>query len=264
MSDWNIDLYNRFQAQREQPFNDLISLLPPRLEGRMLDLGCGDGRLTRKVKQTLGLAEAVGIDSSDTMIEAALEAGDDEGITWNLGDLREALDVPESYDLVYSNAALQFVDDHGALLPRVLEKVRPGGWVAIHMPYNHVARTHLLLEAAANAEELASAFDGFSHAWPQERPEAYARALKNAGFDFTSVQLRTYRHAIDGVDGIVSWIKGGAARPYLAQLDDAQQAAFLAKYGRLIHHAYAPVYDDVRLLDYTRLLFVGRRPPADD
>ncbi len=263
MTDWNPELYNRFKAQRGQPFKDLISLLPPRIGGSMLDLGCGDGRLTREAAVALDMDDAVGLDVSENMLADAQE-GDDGNVAyrWKHGDIGEALSSSDTYQLVLSNAALQFVDDHATVFGQILDRVAPGGWLAVHIPYNHIARTHLLLDAASTSEGLSTHFEGFSHKWPQERPEVYARALKNAGFEFTSVQLRTYRHALEGVEQIVDWIRGGAARPYLEHLDESHHEAFFDKYARLIGHAYPKVDDGgLRLLDYTRLLMVGRRPP---
>jgi trans-aconitate 2-methyltransferase len=267
MADWNPELYNRFQQQRQRPFDDLLDLLPPHIGGRLLDLGSGDGRLTRRAAERFGMGSALGIDQSDAMVTQAEQGDDPEGIRidWRRGDLTEVLGDGETYDLVLSNAVLQFVPDHGSVFPKLLDCVAPGGWIAVHMPYNHIARTHRLLESTATSDEFAGDFEGVDvvHEWPQERPEVYARLLKNADFDFRSVQLRTYRHPMPSIDTIVDWIRGGAARAYLSQLPEARQDAFMARYARVLDYAFPALEDGMRLLDYTRLLIVGRRPTED-
>lgn len=266
--DWNPELYKRFSDERKRPFLDLLDLLPPKVGGSVLDLGCGDGRLTRLAAHRLGADHVLGVDKSAAMIDAA-HAEDDDGSDidyhWSLGEMEQVLDAQDAFDLVLSNASLQFVGDHGEVFPRLLEKVAPGGWIAIHVPYNHVARTHLLMDAAAHSDEFEHDFHNFHHTWPQEEPDFYARTLQEQGFEFAIVQLRTYRHAVEGVEPIVEWMRGAAMRPFLEALEGNRVEPFLRKYSRLVDYAYPAVDDDdTRLLDYTRLLIVGRRPAADE
>jgi trans-aconitate 2-methyltransferase len=262
MADWNPDLYRRFEAERDRPFLDLLDMLPPKVGGTWLDLGCGDGRLTRLAADRLGAGEVVGVDSSPAMIEAARSGGGGGRFTWREGAVEDVLGSGERYDLVLCNAALQFVPNHPVTVPKLLDLVAPGGWVAVQVPYNHVARTHLLAEAAATSEELSEHFGAFRVTWPQDRPEVYARLLKQGGFEWPLVQLRTYRHALEGSAAIVEWMRGAGLRPWLDALDEAHHEAFLEKYERLVAHAYPPYGDDLRLLDYTRLFFIGYRPAA--
>lgn len=260
MVDWNPDAYRRFAEQRNRPFLDLLDLLPPTVPGPLLDLGCGDGRLTRLAAERLGATEVVAVDSSPRMIESA-QAGEDKVPTaWVLGDLRTPLGGDRTWDVVLSNAVLQFLDEHDVVFPGLMARVAPGGWLAVHMPFNHVARSHLLMEEAAQASELGGAFGDFRVAWPQEAPEMYAAWLRDAGFEHVSVQLRTYRHPLEGAGAIVAWMKSGGLQPWLDALDPALHETFLAVYTAMIDRAYPSIGDDVRLLDYTRLLIVGRAP----
>jgi len=260
MVDWNPDAYRRFAEQRNRPFLDLLDLLPPTVPGRLLDLGCGDGRLTRLAADRLGATEVVAIDSSAKMIASAREGEDKVPTAWREADLRTALGGDDTWDVVLSNAVLQFLDDHDAVFPGLMARVAPGGWLAVHMPFNHVARSHLLMEEAAQASELGGAFGEFRVTWPQEPPEVYAAWLREAGFQHISVQLRTYRHPLEGAGAIVAWMKSGGLQPWLDALDPALHDTFEAVYTSMIDRAYPSIGDDVRLLDYTRLLIVGRKP----
>jgi trans-aconitate 2-methyltransferase len=259
--DWNPEAYKRFNEQRSRPLVDLLELLPPLRDVRLLDLGCGDGRLTRFAAERLGAAEVLGIDSSDKMIAAA-RAADDRGArsVWHKADLRDVLDEEETYDVVLSNAALQFVPDHLDVFPRLMARVAPGGWLAVHMPYNHIARSHLLMEMAARADDLAGSWTGPAVSWPQERPETYARMLKDGRFEHGLVQLRTYRHTMPGAAAIVEWMRSGGLGAWLDVIEPSRHEAFVGIYQELISQAYPPLPDDQRLLDYTRLLIVARAP----
>lgn len=261
MVEWNPAAYNRFADQRSLPFLDLVELLPAGIGGRLLDLGCGDGRLTRIAAQRAASVEVVGVDSSASMHAAAVAGVDAVPTRWVHGDLLDWLDGDETWDLVLSNAALQFVDDHDAVFPRLLDRVAPGGWFAVHIPFNHVARSHLLMEEAASSPALEGAFGDFVMRWPQAPPELYDGWIRDAGFRFVSVQLRTYRHALEGAAGIVAWMRSGGLQPWLDALAPNKHEMFLADYTDLINRAYPPFAGDTRLLDYARVLMVGQRPP---
>ena len=250
---WDPVAYNRFGEQRARPFYDLLDLLPPLRGGALLDLGCGDGALTRVAVERLGVERALGVDLSAEMLAGAAE---DARVTWRRADLAEVVGEPARWEVVLSNAALQFVPEHVSLLPRVAGRVAPGGWLAVQMPYNHVSRTHLLMEAAA--KEVG--FVGEAVRWPQERPEVYATLLKQAGFEHVLVQLRTYRHALPGVAEVVAWMRSGGLQPWVERVGASRQADFLTVYGEMLDMALPPLADGTRLLDHTRLLIVGMAP----
>lgn len=268
MSDWNPEQYRRFEDERRQPFLDLLALLPPTLGGRWLDLGCGDGRNTELAARRLGARHVLGVDTSPAMIQDARAldtAGGATSFEWREGDLRGTIESHDRFDLVLSNAALQWVPDHEAWFATLLDRVTPGGWLAVQMPYNHVSRSHLLMEAVGGMDPFQQALGGWTRAWPQRSPDFYADALEAAGFDFRIVQLRTYRHAFTGWQPIVEMVRSTGLRPWLDRLEGGTREAFIQRYGQLIDLAY-PTCDaqDTRLFDFTRLFVVGRRPPTRD
>jgi len=68
---WNPELYERFQAERSRPFYDLVDLVNHQENLRVLDLGCGPGKLTKYLHETLAAKETVGIDASEKMLSVA-------------------------------------------------------------------------------------------------------------------------------------------------------------------------------------------------
>src|SRR5689334_21339813 len=131
---WSPEQYERFAAERRQPFTDLLALIEPRPRMRIVDLGCGTGELTRELHESLSAEETVGIDSSETML---LKAGRFEGamLRFEKGDI-ETFVSERPYDLIFSNAALHWVPDHEQLLTRLTNLLSMDGQIAIQMPAN--------------------------------------------------------------------------------------------------------------------------------
>src|SRR3712207_4051709 len=147
---WDPDRYLSYADERGRPFVDLLARVPAENPRRVVDLGCGPGNLTALLADRWPGADVTGIDSSREMIEAAREV---DGITWEVGDLRawaepDPLALREPVDVVFSNATLQWVPDHLELLPRLVDRIAPGGWLAFQVPGNfdepsHTTRTEL-------------------------------------------------------------------------------------------------------------------------
>ena len=152
---WNPDQYLRFRAEREQPFRDLVSLERRKPGMRVCDLGCGTGALTAELHRELGARETVGVDLSPAMLAKAPQA---EGLRFVQADVEEFLEEralpgtgggrrPEHaddgrFDLVFSNAALHWVPDHGSLLERLTAVLAPGGQLAFQVPSNDAHPSH--------------------------------------------------------------------------------------------------------------------------
>src|SRR6266850_7396140 len=117
---WNPDLYNKFKSERFAPFEDLLPLIRIREGMRVIDLGCGTGELTNRLANHLPKSDVVGIDASEEMLSRA-EKLTRSGLRF---DKRKIEDVSGEWDLVFSHAAIQWVDDHAALIPRLFELVR--------------------------------------------------------------------------------------------------------------------------------------------
>ena len=228
-SPWDPNQYHRFRDERAQPFHDLLALCEPLPGGRALDLGCGTGELTRLMHERLALAETVGLDASETMLaEAQAQAG--EGLRFEQGDIPAFADSA-GYDLVFSNAALQWVDDHQTLIPRLAALVRPGGQLAFQVPANHDHISHVLAHELAAEEPFASALGGYVRTVPVMPPEWYAAELDRLGFAPQRTRLEVYGHHLDGPEGVIEWVKGTLLTDYRRRLPAGLYDDYLARYG---------------------------------
>jgi trans-aconitate 2-methyltransferase len=212
---WNPEKYHQFNSERSAPFFDLLELVNVRPGLRVVDLGCGTGELTRHLADSLPESEVLGLDSSAQMLERTAEHSR-PGLRFTLGNLAE---LNGAWDLIFSNAALQWCDDHGQLLPFLFSHLAPGGQMAVQVPSNHYSTAHLTILEIARREPFISALDGWKRQSPVLSIEAYAELLFREGAQDITVFEKVYPHVLQNADAILDWISGTALVPYFERLD---------------------------------------------
>lgn len=254
-SDWSPSQYHRFRDERSRPFHDLLALVRPSPGMRVVDLGCGTGELTRLMHHRLAASETIGIDNSAAMLGAAA-ANACPGLRFEPTPI-EAFADAQGLDLVFSNAALQWVDDHESLFPRLAALVRPGGQFAVQMPANHEHPSHLTARAVAAEPEFRDVLMSGGRMSPLLSPAAYASMLHRLGFREQVVRIDVYGHELASREEVVEWVRGTLLTWYEKRLGAPRFARFLALYrDRLMG-----VMPDDRPYFYAfpRLLMWGRR-----
>jgi len=254
---WKPDLYGRFADERSRPFHDLLALVRPRPGMRVVDLGCGTGALTAEAHRQLAARETLGIDASPAMLaKAAPLAGG--GLAFRIGDAGElGPETAGAWDLVLSNAALHWVPDHAALLPRLAGSLAPGGQLAVQVPANHDHPAHLAAHAVAREAPFAAALGGHVRETPVLAPEEYALLLRRAGLAEQDVHLRVYVHELASRAEVVEWLRGSLLTDYERRLPSDVFAAYLEAYRARL----AAVLPDERPYPFTykRIFLWGRR-----
>lgn len=253
---WDPAQYNRFAAEREQPFWDLAALLQPTPSPALVDLGCGDGRLTAELAGRLGARQALGIDSSPAMLAQA--AGhQSQTTTFDRGDLA-SWSAPGTVDVVFSNAALHWVPDHPAVLAGWAASLTPGGQLAVQMPANADHPSHTVSQHLA-AELLGAGAPPDPVAANVARPEDYAGLLHDLGFARQHVRLQVYGHLLESTAAVGEWVKGSSLTRFKDVLGPDGFDAFVAEYTRRL----VAEIGDQRPYFYTfkRVLLWGLRAP---
>jgi trans-aconitate 2-methyltransferase len=229
---WNPDQYERFKSERQQPFDDLLTLCDPVPGGQVVDLGCGTGQLTKTLHADLRAARTVGIDSSDAMLERAMESNSTvEGLTFEKGDINTWLG--ENLNLVFANASLQWVDDHLNLLARMRTALVADGQMAFQVPANYRHPSHIIARQVANESPFIDALDGDI---PEDRgrfvlsPEVYADLLYELGAKDQVVRMEVYGHELASTDEVVQWVMGTLLTPYRQRLSPELFEAFIDRY----------------------------------
>jgi trans-aconitate 2-methyltransferase len=237
---WDPGQYQHFGDERSRPFFDLVARVAAQDPGQVADLGCGPGTLTATLADRWPGADIHGIDSSPEMIEAAraLPAAGGRQLSFALGDVREWR--PDGLvDVIVSNAVLQWVPDHLAVLDRWAGFLRPGGWLAFQVPGNYDQPSHAVLRELAASERWRALLDGVSLNRQAADPAEYLDLLARAGLEVDAWET-TYLHVLHGEDPVLDWYKGTGLRPVLAALQPDRAAEFLDEYRIRMSEVYPP------------------------
>ncbi|MPZ99196.1 MAG: methyltransferase domain-containing protein [Dehalococcoidia bacterium] len=227
---WDPTQYARFEAERSRPFFDLAGMVERRPDMRVVDLGCGTGTLTAWLHADLQAVETLGVDASEEML-AQCAAHEDGALRFVAADTVDfAATRGEQFDLVFSNAALQWVDGHERLIPLVAGLVARGGQLAVQMPTNDDHTSHEVARTLARSEPFATALQGWVRPDPVRPPEWYAKQLYRLGFAEQRVEMRVYGHVLPEPRSVIEWVKGSLLSAYRARLDAETYATFLAAY----------------------------------
>jgi trans-aconitate 2-methyltransferase len=240
---WNPAQYLQYEDARLRPALELAARVPLASPATIADLGCGAGNVARRLAQRWPGAAIVGFDSDEAMLAKAREhAG--ERLRFERADLAQWR-AASPFDLVYSNAALHWLDDHAALFPRLAASVAPGGALAVQMPYNATAPSHALLnEVAASAR------------WR----DRLARFVRPRPVDaWTTEYLQHLPCRADGEHPVLAWMRGTTLLPFTAALDAAAQREFAAELALGFARAYPPRGDGSVLYPFRRLFLVAIR-----
>jgi len=253
---WDPERYLHYADERGRPFVELLARVGAEQPSAVVDLGCGPGNLTRLLAERWPGATVRGIDASPEMIAAARR--DVTGIDFEVGDLRDWAASAAPVDVLVSNATLQWLPDHLDLLPTLLERVRPGGWLAFQVPGNFAEPSHTLRsELAAEAPYAAHTRDVAVPA--SHDPEDYLAALAPLGCEVDAWET-TYLHVLTGEDPVFTWVSGTGARPTLQALPEDLRPRFEAEFKRRLRAAYPDRGYGV-VLPFRRIFVVARRSP---
>jgi trans-aconitate 2-methyltransferase len=256
---WDPGVYLTFGDQRLRPALELLERIPLTSPASIVDLGCGTGQVTRMLGERWPSASVVGLDNSREMLaRAAAEPGRVEWIEGDIAEWRPS----EPVDLMYSNAALHWVDDHPTLFARLVGFLKPGGCLAIQMPLSFDLPSHRLMRDTLDAggpggSRLGSEDLRLSVArrWVAD-PETYF-ALLNALAGALDIWQTEYLQVLEGDDPVLAWVTGTGLRPILNGLDDRERPLFLAEYRKRLRQAYPPLTDGRTLYPFRRLFIVA-------
>ena len=235
----------------------------------VFDLGCGPGNITQKIADRFLNARVYGIDNSTEMLERARAETTSnpasEQIQWVHGDI-SSLDVVElagsAADIMYSNAALHWLDDHEHLFPHLVSNLRVGGVLAVQMPMSYDCASHRLLrscltDSAGTGSPRAESLLERMQQPPILDAERYYDLLSAT----CEVDLweTTYWQELTGEDPVLDWVRGTALRPVLEQLEGPELDEFLARYARKLREAYPVRANGTTLFRFPRLFLTARR-----
>jgi trans-aconitate 2-methyltransferase len=259
MPTWNADQYLKFAGERTQPSRDLAGRIELAAPKRVIDLGCGPGNSTQILVARWPAAYVSGLDSSPAMIEAARREFPEQD--WTVGDITAwAGQSGEAFDIVFTNAALQWVGEHQTLYPALLGRVTPGGALAVQVPANREAYAHTAMRGLAGSDAWRPYFpEGGVREWRVHDGRFYYDRLAGSAARI-DLWYTDYLHVMESVEAIVEWYKGTGLRPFLDALpSDEDRDRFTAEYLERLHPHYPPAADGKVLFLFRRLFLVAYR-----
>jgi len=248
---WDPAQYLKFAGERLQPAIDLLARIPAGKPDAVADLGCGAGTSTPLLAARWPQARLIGIDNSREMLARA--RADHPAATYSEADIANW--QPElPIDVVFSNAALHWLDAHESLLPSLLSKISPGGWLAVQMPRNHGAPLQRCTIETIENGPWRSILEPHLRRHPVATPDSYWRML-SARAASLSVWETEYLHVLSGDNPVSEFAKGSGLTQHLDRLEAPMRPAFETAYRRRIEAAY-PKENDGHTLFRMRRLFI--------
>lgn len=256
---WNVAAYEAFHDLRLRPALDLLARVPFCPPGDVIDLGCGSGAAGAALRARFPDHQLVGLDGSTDMLAkaASLEIYD----RLDHGDISEWRPDTKAA-LIFSNAALHWLDGHDALIPRLFGALASGGVLAVQMPSQLSRPSHQTMIGAA-AEVRPDLFQGWTPFPGHLEAAAYADLLPDATVEIWSTEYHQLLPASgDGAHPVRNFSSSTAGRPVLAKLNETEAAAFGAAWDNGLDAAYPRRSDGGVWFPFRRLFFVARKATA--
>ncbi|MCD8390336.1 MAG: methyltransferase domain-containing protein [Firmicutes bacterium] len=241
----------KFKKLRTQPAKDLAARIT-NVPQTAVDIGCGPGNSTRILRDVFPEAAILGIDSSPNMIERAERENPDLSFR-----LCEATELREKYDLVFSNACLQWIPNHETLIPSLMEKLTDGGTFAAQMPMNSEEPLYRLIDEIVSESEW-----GFENMrLPNNRTltvRKYYDILSYCSSAFDIWETKYY-HILPNCHALVEWVKGTKLRPYLDFLGEKRGAELEREIEERAKPLYPPTTDGNIMFGFRRLFIIAHK-----
>ena len=252
---WDPKVYNQFKAIRYKPFFDLMELISPDGIRSGVDLGCGTGEQTAMLAAKFESASFMGIDSSTEML-AQSEKYVSDRVTFKVASIEEFAETEENWDLIFSNAALQWSDDHEKLFPKLISRLNAGGQFAVQMPVQKENLLNKILLDLVQEKPYADFLNGWKRESPVLSVDEYAGMMFDGGLQDIQIMQKVYPIIAEGPEVLFDFISGSALIPYMERLSGEEQALFVSEFRTRINKSYKrfpAMYAFKRILLYGRM-----------
>ena len=262
---WDAEDYSRSSRAQQGWARELIAKLRLDRDESVLDIGCGDGKVTAEIASLVRDGRVVGIDSSPEMVEFATRsvAGSLANVVFNVCDARE-LPFDREFDVVFSNATLHWVIDHRPVLGGISRALKPGGRLLLQMGGRGNAADILSLMDALPADpRWGRFFPKRVTAYGFYGPEDYVPWLREAGLTPIRVELLERDMAQPGKEGLASWVRT-TWLPYTHRVPEESRDDFVSDIVDRYVRSHPPDGDGTVHVQMTRLEVEATKPGANE
>ncbi|MGA2976176.1 MAG: methyltransferase domain-containing protein [Spirochaetia bacterium] len=226
---WDAEEYARSSSAQKAWALELIDKLGLTGNETVLDIGCGDGKVTAEIARRLTAGSVMGVDSSEDMIRmsrSSFSPAEYPNLSFQLADAR-ALPFTALFDVAFSNATLHWVKDHGEMLRGVARALKPGGRLLFQMGgKGNGAEIFAVAEEMTVSDRWKVFFKNFKFPWGFYGPEEYAPWCRDAGLRVRRIELLPRDMAQKGADGLAGWVRT-TWMPYTGRVPEQSREAFI-------------------------------------
>lgn len=252
MSRWDPEKYLEFETQRTQPAIDLALRVRDKAPLNILDIGCGPGNSTAVLHNIFPDSHITGIDNSAEMIDKARARYPE----WNF-EVCSATQIEGEYDLIFSNACLQWVPDHRKLLPGLFDNLSEKGVLAVQIPMNADEPIFRIMDSMVKEDRW-----GIDSEIVETNrtllPEEYFDVLASLTEKF-NIWETVYYHKMPSVDSMVEWIKGTRLRPYINVMEEEKAEALLTSIRKEAEKVYSVQENGEIIFRFHRFFFTAEK-----
>jgi trans-aconitate 2-methyltransferase len=228
---WNAVDYAKSSSVQQQWARELLRKLELKGDEQILDIGCGDGKVTAEIALCVPNGIVLGIDSSSEMITLSQSLFPADAFSNLRFQCENASRLPfeNKFDVVFSNATLHWVLDHKPVLQGICNSLRHGGRILLQMGgRNNAYAVENMMKNLINQEEWSRYFVGFNFSYGFYGPDEYNKWLREAGLYATRVELIPKDAKHEGRLGLESWIRT-TWLPYTHQVPEKERELFIAQ-----------------------------------
>jgi trans-aconitate 2-methyltransferase len=256
MDDWKPGLYLKFEKQRTQPAVDLAARIGIGAPKRIIDIGCGPGNSTAVLRSRWPDADITGLDSSPAMIKQATKS--DNGTTWICADASGDLSALGRFDIVFSNAAIQWMPGHDKVLQQLFTLLEFGGVLAVQIPSTAQMPIHIALQTLSNSQKWGARLGSVTT--HSTFDAAYYYHILSALTSDVELWETHYYHVMEDHHALVQWYSSTGLKPYLDALkNETDRSEFLAEFEAATTKAYPAQDSGCVLFPFTRIFFIARK-----
>lgn len=260
MNHWSTKVYGKFQQERTQPSVDLVNRICARKKDcrRILDIGCGSGMSTLPLRMNFPDAEIIGVDKSEEMLRDAQELLDD--VKWTVRDCSKPLDDLGTFDLVFSNAFIQWIQNQEEFIRNTRNLLADGGLFGIQVPaYEETDISRIIKETAAEYDVSGNLFqEAAENSCVNYSIETYYDIFSRY-YSFVDIWQTDYFHQVDDYAAIAEFARGAALLPYFAYMDSSQTKEFMELLTHNIRKHYSAAENGKILFRFKRFFIMAEK-----